>query len=166
MNIMRFSPDEILGVAIEIEVNARTYYSDAAKQTDRAELADTFVRLSKMEDAHARLFTEMREGLSSEGRTAQTHDPGNEMLYYLRQMRGLHGWEGKAGPNKSLTGQESNEDILSTALDAERETVFFYTFLKDYVPRPRGTEVVDQIIREEMGHVATINRYLNEVRSA
>ncbi len=165
MNIMRYSPDEILGIAIEIEKNASSYYRDAAQQTEESDLHATFVRLSEMEDAHRRIFTEMREGLSEAERTVQTHDPGNEMVYYLRSMQGLHGWEGKAGPNKRLSGAESSEEVLSTALEAEQETVFFYSFLKDYVPSPRGTSAVDRIIKEEMGHVATINRYLNQVRS-
>lgn len=166
MNVMSYSAAEILAVAIEIENNASAYYTDASQKTREQELMPVFKRLSAMEKDHAVTFSRMRDGLSETERAVQPYDPGNEMLYYLEGMEGLHGWEGKAGPNARLSGDESAEEILTIALNAEQETVFFYNFLKDYVPHHEGRHTVDRVIAEEMRHVATIKHYLAKARNA
>lgn len=165
MNVVSYSADEILGTAIEIEINASRYYRDGARAVDQeSPMHSTFLELSDMEQNHARTFTALRQELTEDEKRVQSYDPGNEMLYYLRGMAGLHGWEGKAGPHARLTGRESVEEVLTTALNAERETVYFYNFLKVYIPAGRGREKVEMIIGEEMRHVAIINRYLAEMQ--
>lgn len=167
MNSMSYNADEILAVAIEIEHNAARYYTDAAKFTgSNPALSALFSDLSDMEHGHALTFSAMRDDLSESEKKTQPYDPGNEMLYYLRGMAGLHGWEGKAGPNAGVTGSESEERIITVALDAEKDSVFLYEFLSDYIPPSRGRAAVGRIIKEEMRHVAILNHQLESRRAA
>jgi rubrerythrin len=85
------------------------------------------------------------------------------MLFYLRGMAGLHGWEGKAGPNAKLTGTEKPDEVITIAVAAEKDTVFFYGFLKDFVPEAKGRGAIERILREEMKHVALLYHELTLV---
>ncbi len=160
MNIITYNASEVLTVAIEIENNAAEYYREATEAPASRAHCGLFLDLERMENDHARTFTRMRQNLSENEKGVQVYDPGNEMLFYLKGMAGLHGWEGKNGPNASLTGEETLSQILSTAVAAEKDTVFFYGFLRDYIPEAKGRHHVDRIIREEMRHVAILNREL------
>jgi rubrerythrin len=162
MNVMSYNADQILTTAIEIEHNASAYYRDASRVVRDVALSGTLHELSGMEQRHAETFTAMRSELSDEERSVQPFDPGDEMNFYLEGMKGLHGWEGKAGPNARLSGNETVGELLEIALRAEQDTVFFYTFVKEFVPVSRGRAAVEEIITEEMRHIATIKRYLHE----
>jgi rubrerythrin len=161
MNVFAYSADEVVKTAIQIERKAAQFYADAAEKSRRPAIDKLFGSLSKMETDHARIFGEMEAGMSQQERGTQLYDPGNEMLYFLQDMAGIHAWEGKAGPDRKLSGEEAPEEVITIALHAEHEGINFYTFLKDYVPQSSGKERVDTIIREEMRHVAALNRYLS-----
>jgi rubrerythrin len=160
MNVFAYSADEVVKTAIEIEKRASSFYREAAEKAKRHEMGTLFTSLSTMETDHARIFGEMEGEMSEQERGTQLYDPGNEMLYFLRDMSGIHAWEGKGGPDQPLSGEESPQEVISIALRAEHEGISFYTFLKDYVPRSTGKDRVDRIIREEMRHVAALNRYM------
>lgn len=165
MNRMSYSAEEILTMAETIEHNASQYYHQAALFAQDQHAQNTFNYLSEMEHNHARIFESMHKELSPQEKGVQPYDPGNEMLYYLEGMAGLHAWEGKAGPSTKLTGKEPLKHVYHIAINAERDTVSFYTFIKDFVPAHKGKEKVDTIIREEMSHIAILNKELAKVES-
>lgn len=162
MQTLSYNSGEILQTAIQIENNASRYYRRAHELAHlQGEHKDLFLYLSRMEEEHAVTFKEMYESLSQQEREHHVYDPGNEMLYYLEGMAGLSGWEGKAGPNANLTGHESYRDVLTIAINAERDTINFYNYLIDFVPQQKGRSNVERIIKEEMRHVAILNRELD-----
>jgi rubrerythrin len=164
MDVFSYTADEIVQTAIQIENNASQFYKEASGARNRpGHYKELFLQLSVMENDHARMFTELRRNLSPVEKESRPYDPGNEMLFYLRGMAGLHGWEGKAGPNVKLTGEEKADEVITIAVAAEKDTVFFYGFLKDYVPRTKGRDVVDKIMKEEMKHVALLYHELTLV---
>ncbi|MBD3238998.1 MAG: hypothetical protein GF331_00325 [Chitinivibrionales bacterium] len=162
MAVLSYSADEIVKTAVQIEHSAARFYRQAAENAGDG-YGRLFKSLCKMENDHARIFTEMESAMSQQERGTQRYDPGNEMLYYLENMAGVHAWEGKAGPEKLLTGDETPQEVINIALRAEKEGIYFYTFLKDFVPASQGKGKVDQIIHEEMRHVAALNKYLAEL---
>ncbi len=162
MAVLSYSADEIIKTAIQIEHRAAAFYQQAAKNAGNG-YGELFKGLGRMETEHARIFSEMESGMSPQERGTQLYDPGNEMLYYLENMAGIHAWEGKAGPDRILSGDESPREVIAIALRAEREGIYFYAFLKDYVPASQGKDTVDTIIHEEMRHVAALNKYLFEL---
>lgn len=162
MAVLSYSADEIVKTAVQIEHRASQFYRQAAENAGDG-YGELFRGLSTMEADHARIFTEMESGMSQQERGTQLYDPGNEMLYYLENMAGVHAWEGKAGPDRLLSGDEPPHEVINIALRAEKEGIYFYTFLKDFVPASKGKDKVETIIHEEMRHVASLNRYLGEL---
>ena len=62
-----------------------------------------------------------------------------------------------------LTGQETLEEILHTAIQLEQDSILFYLGIRDSVSETAGKKKVDTIITEEMGHISTLRRQLNAV---
>lgn len=79
---------------------------------------------------------------------------------YLRAMADGHVFDIKADPAEKLTGRETPEDILQTAIGMEKDSIVFYAVLKECVPPKAGRGKVEAIIKEEMGHIVTLNKKL------
>ena len=85
--------------------------------------------------------------------------PGPLMLY-LQVIADGHGFEGKKSVTDKLTGKESKREILEIAVEAEKNSVVFYSGLKELVSVNAGRDKVEKIIREELGHLALLRTYL------
>jgi len=64
----------------------------------------------------------------------------------------------KADPSAQLTGKETMEDILKTAIGLEKDSVVFYLGVKEIVPERLSKQRIDDIIKEEMGHIAALSK--------
>ena len=60
----------------------------------------------------------------------------------------------------ALLGTESIQDILKTAIGLEKDSIVFYTSMKEFVPKTAGPEKVDAIIKEEIGHIVELTNQL------
>ena len=155
-----FNADEIFEMAEEIERNGATFYREAAGHAGDTKTRQLLLDMAAMEDGHLRTFEEMRKQLGGQEKAQIVFDPDNESALYLQTMADGHGWEGKISPTEQLTGSEKIEDIVNMAINAEKNSVVFYVGLRDFVPVRAGKEKVEAIIREEMGHIATLNKQL------
>jgi rubrerythrin len=159
-----FNADEIFEMAENIEKDAAMFYRRAAKNAADKKTKQMFLDLANMEDKHLATFQEMRKELSAGEREETVFDPDNEAAMYLQTIANGHGWEGKKSLTESLTGKEKIEDILKIALEAENNSVVFYSGLKELVPPRAGRDKVEAIIKEELGHIAVLNQQLALLR--
>lgn len=155
-----FNADEIFEMAEQIERNGAKFYRQAAKNVTDERMKHFFLDLAAVEDKHLNTFQEMRKQLGPKEKMQMVFDPDNEAAMYLQTMADGHGWEGKKSFTENLTGQEKIEDIFNIAINAENNSVVFYVGLKDCVPASVGKDKVEDIIREELGHIAVFNREL------
>ncbi len=159
-----FNVDEIFEMAEQIERGAAKFYREAAKKASDKAAQKTFVDLSLMEDGHMKTFAEMRKKLTPAEKETVTFDPENQAILYLQAMADSHGTEGKKSRTEMLTGQESMSEILKIAVSAEKDSVVFYTALKDLVDPGTGKDKVEEIIDEEMGHLAILKQLLASIK--
>jgi rubrerythrin len=155
-----FNADEIFEMAENIERDGAKFYRQAAKSAPDKKTKQMLTDLASMEDGHLKTFQEMRKNLSPREKEQMVFDPYNEAAMYLQTMAEGHGWEGRKSLTEQLTGKEKIEDILKIAVNAENNSVAFYTGLKELVPLRAGRDKVEAIIKEELGHIATLNRTL------
>jgi len=155
-----FNADEIFEMAEQIERRAAVFYREAAGKTADAKVQKLFNDLAVMEDGHCQIFQEMRKSLSPEDKDSATFDPNNEAILYLQAMADSHGTEGKKGREVKLTGKESVKEIFEIAITAEKDSVVFYTAIKEMVKLTAGRDKVEAIIVEEMGHLAILKHQL------
>jgi rubrerythrin len=155
-----FNADEIFEMAEEIERNGANFYREAANMTTDEKIKQMLLDMAVMEDGHLHTFEEMRKKLGPEEKAQMVFDPDDESALYLQTMANGRGYEGKVSLMEKLTGKETPEEILNIAVDAEKNSVVFYVGLKDLVPARAGKDRVENIIKEEMGHIATLNQKL------
>lgn len=157
---LTFNADEIFEMAEEIERNGAKFYRAAADKSQDADTKKFLVDMAVMEDGHLEIFQKMRTELSDQDKVYTTFDPHNEAALYLQAMADARGYEGKISPSLELSGQEDLQDILSIAINAERNSVVFYVGLKTLVKSDTGKAQVDKVIGEEMAHIATLQKKL------
>lgn len=155
-----FNADEIFEMAEEIERNGAKFYREAAKNAADKKTKQMLLDMAAMEDGHLNTFQQMRRQLTDQERAETVFDPYNESALYLQTMADGRGYEGKRSLTEKLTGNEKIEDIFKIAINAEKNSVVFYVGLKDLVGAGAGKDKVEAIIREEMGHIATLNKEL------
>jgi len=155
-----FNADEIFEMAEQIERNGAAFYREAADKSADEKMKDMLLSLASMEDTHLEIFKEMRQQLGPREKEQLTYDPDNQAMLYLQVIADGHGFEGKKSPTDKLTGNESKREILEIAVEAEKNSVVFYTGLKELISVNAGRDKVENIIREELGHLALLKTYL------
>ena len=159
-----FNADEVFEMAVRIESNGAAFYRKAAGMQSDAENKKFLEGLAAMEDQHQKTFAEMRKALTEKDKGGKVFDPYDETSQYLASMADTLGGEGSPTAADALTGDETLEDILETALGLEKDSILFYLGLKDLVPHKYGQEKIDEIIREEKRHVAQLAGLLRKVK--
>jgi rubrerythrin len=155
-----FNADEVFEMAEEIERNGERFYRKAAKNASDKQTRQMLLGMADMEAGHLKTFQEMRTQLAAPQKAEMVFDPDNEASLYLQTMAAGHGAEGRISPTQELTGDESMEEILKIALNAEKDSVIFYFGLRSFVPPRAGRDKVEEIVAEEIEHITTLNKML------
>ena len=147
-----FNADEVLEMAAQIERNGGAFYRKAADiSTEGKEL---LLQIAEQEDEHLALFESMRKDLSSRETEATAFDPDNEASLYLKAMADGHVFDLNGDdPAKLLRGNETLDDIIRMAIQAEKDSIAFFVGMKELVPERLGGDKVDALIKEEMRHI-------------
>jgi len=154
-----FNADEIFQMAERIERNGTHFYKKAASGAE-SQTAQLLLQLSAMEEEHEKIFSRMRAELSEKERKATVPDPGNQAAAYLRAWADGNVFDVRSNPAERLTGREKAEDIFRIAIGLEKDSIVFYLGMKDAIPERLGRSKIDEIIKEEMNHIAILSRKL------
>ena len=155
----QFNVDEIFEIAEQIERNGAAYYRRAADFSKLEPSKNILLRLAAMEDEHERTFASLRAQLSLPEWKSYASAPDDEVVLYLRAIAEGHVFD-LENPALKLTGDETLEQILRTAIKLEEDSIIFYLGMKDLVPHELGRHKIDDIIRQERGHIIIISKEL------
>lgn len=158
---MPFNADEVFEMAEQIERNGGQFYRAAAKKFPA--VSKVFLDLAAMEDEHLKTFANMRAELSGTELEEPVFDPDGQAQMYLRVMADGHVFDVKAGPVEQLATKNTPEEVLKMAIGVERDSIAFYVGLKEAVSRKAGKDKVEDIIKEEMGHIVILNEKLKDL---
>ena len=159
-----FNADEIFEMAEEMERNGAMFYREAAEKASDKKIKQLFLDMAVMEDSHLWTFKQMREELSDPQEQQGVFEPDDEAVLYLRAMADAQGTEGKKSRSEKLTGNETTEEVLRIAVTAEKESVVFYSGLKNAMSNPSGKDKVDAIIKEELRHITSLVEHLSALK--
>jgi len=160
-----FNADEVFEMAIRIENNGATFYRKAASLQSDTKNQKFLEGLAKMEDQHRKIFTEMRTILTEKEKVPKVFDPYDEVSQYLAAMADTMGGEGRPSVADALTGEETLEKILQTAVGLEKDSILFYLGIKDLILHKSGQDRIDEIIREERRHVVQLSNLLEKLKT-
>ena len=154
---IEFNADEVFEIAEQIERNGAIFYRSVAEKVADNNKKRLLLDLAEMEDEHEQTFKNLRSELSQDEKTMTTFDPEDEAANYLRALA-----ETRVFYEKKID-TSSFEEILKTAITAEKDSIVFYLGMKDVVPAHLGKQKLDDIIKEEMGHIRLLSKELLEL---
>ena len=154
-----FSPTEVFEIAEQIERNGAKFYRKAADGAAK-EKAPFLLDLADMEVDHEKTFRQMRDQLpTKEG----TYDPDGQAAAYIQALVEGEVFDPDADPSENLTGEETVDEILRTAIALERDSIIFYLGVKDLACEGAESKTIDSIIAEEMSHIKLLSGQLSSL---
>ena len=69
----------------------------------------------------------------------------------------------RPNPADELTGQETRAELLRVAIEKEKDSIVYYTGLKDLISSGRDRQIIEDIIQEEMKHVRILAQSLEQL---
>ena len=157
---IRFNADEIFEIAERIETNGARFYRRAAERFTDASVKKVLMTLADMELQHKMIFEAMHGDLASGEMKPVSFDPEKQTKSYLQAMADGRVFDINVDPDKYLSAGQTPQQILKTALGFEKDSIAFYTGIKDMIPEDMGRDKIDIIIHEEMYHITVLNSEL------
>ena len=153
----KFNADEILQMALQIERNGARFYRRAAEAIEDAPSEKLLRGLSAMEEDHEKTFADLQAALTPEERKDVVFDPDDENPLYLQAMADRRVFDVGADPWDRLEGTVTMEKIIALAISLEKDSIVFYEGVKEMVPERLGGTRVEDIIKEELSHIAALS---------
>jgi rubrerythrin len=154
----KFNAKEIFEMAEQIEKNGYEFYRNTADSVKDPKIKTFLLSLAEMEVAHEKVFINMKEQLTNAEKEDVVYDPYEETATYLQALADTRVFYEKEIDTTSA------EEVLKAAITAEKESIVFYLGMKDLVPEEQGKKRLDDIIREEMGHIQVISAELMKMK--
>lgn len=149
-----FTARDIFEIAKQIERNGAKFYKTAAQSVSDASEKELLLNLSIMEEEHEKTFADLELELSDTESAGTTFDPEDENALYLKALADTRVFF------ENEIDTSSMKEILKAAITAEKDSIVFYLGMKNLVPEKMGTLRIDQIIKEEMGHIRLLSKEL------
>ena len=150
-----FNAVEVFKIAEQIERDAAEFYRLAASKFQIGDINAFFFKLADWDLKHEEVFASMRSRLEETQPTIKVTDPEK-----CRAMAALSEFAITSGTPKELTASVTIRDVMEMALKKEKDSVTFYTGLKDFVADKTAVEQIDEIIAEERRHIELIKSKL------
>ena len=154
----QFNAASIFEIGVQIEKNGKLFYQEVAKGISDERLQSVFLELAQWEDQHVELFQHLLEELPDAMRQDDIFDPDGEMLSFLRAAADSHVFvtttDIAALANELCVSPSKAFDM---ALTFEKDSVVYYTTMKNVVAKHMGQEKIDQLIEEELKHISILN---------
>ena len=148
-----FNADEIFAMGVQIERNGCAFYAAAAGNTDDPDLKSLFVQLAEWEQRHVALFESLRLKLPVTVKESDVFDQDNMVHLYIKAVadntvfvKGL-----SLVPDQLVW--TTPVTILRTALDFEKDSVVFFSSMKEVTVDKSGAAEVEKLIVEELRHI-------------
>jgi len=150
-----FSSSELIEVALGIERSGVAYYSSLAESATDASLRRTYNELADMERKHIRIFQNM---LDSVGTYQPTYGGESEEEYelYLKALVDSTVFTSDKIARQMAQKASSPAEAIQIALGAEKDSILFYSEMRDLVPE-QDRPIIDKIINEEKLHVRQLS---------
>jgi rubrerythrin len=161
-----FSADEIFGIGVEIEKNGSAFYAAAAKKAAGAAIKKLLDELAAWESKHVEIFTTLRANLPPEAKSENLYDPNDEIALCLQAAADSHVFIKNSNMEALAASCKTAADILNMALTFEKDSVVFYSTVREAVAEGSGKAEVERLIHEELMHVGFLTRELQKVKAA
>ena len=159
---IEFNAFEVFEIAQKLERNGARFYRKAAGLFKEPHIRNMFIELANWETKHIEVFVNMKKQLAQQSRELRSFKPDKNMLIDAQAMAGLAVFGIRPEPSDELTSKENLKDVLKKAIQKEKDSIVYYTGLKDFVPASAGKHKIADIIEEEMRHIRILSQSLEQ----
>ena len=152
-----FSGSELLEIAIGIERNGMAFYQVLADKTGNRGVKDIYNHLAGEEKKHLDTFQGMSDSLG-QAKPPETYT--EEYMLYLKSLVDSAVFSNVTEARQKAGKVFNKIEALDTGIQAEKDSILFYTELRNLV-RERDRKVVFNILNEEKNHL----RQLSELKA-
>lgn len=153
---MKYNAYEIIEMAKKMERNAAAFYSKASEKVENQEAKRLLSDLAEMEKVHEVVFEDLKSLFSDAEWSKMNIDSDNEMLHYLESMADNIIFDAKSD-EKEIADMSDIDYVFRFAVGKEKQSVLYYMGIKQLVPDELGRDKIEEIIKEEMKHVAILS---------
>jgi rubrerythrin len=147
--VIYFSGSEIIEVAIQIERNGLSFYRSLAESLDQKDVKDLFTCLAAEEEEHIKSF----QALYDSFKEYKPHTTDEEESYaYIKSLSDRNVFTKKEGIDEIIEKIKGKEDALNMAMGFEKDSIIFFTEIKDLI-KVTDKVAIDELIRQERGHL-------------
>ena len=153
---MYYSGHEIVQIALRVEENGHTFYTEGAKNiTDNDNVKTLFLDLAKKEVKHIQVFKKLDAHFEDEGLTIDMTGADE----YVHHVADTHIFQKKDIGSEMANSITSAKQALEIAYKFETDSVEFY---KQMLTRAhaKSKPLIEMIIAEEQQHAADIKVFL------
>jgi rubrerythrin len=155
---------EVLDIAGQIEQNGARYYQRAAEIFVETDVSKIFSELADWELRHKQIFAGMRKQYSELNPDTKVSESDNG-LPEAKVMAGLAVFGIRSNPYDELGGKETISVVIKRAIENEKDSIVFYSGLKDFACDKSAKSKIDEIITEELRHIRILNKLSERVAS-
>ena len=148
-----FSGRELINIAVGIERNGAVFYDSLADSTRDAAVQGTYKYLADKEKEHIGIFRNM---LGSVGDYQPPETLTEEYDSYLKALTDSLVFTDDQVAREIARKVNSDIEAIQIALGAEKDSILFYSEIRDLVRMP-DRDVVNRIIEEEKSHVRQLS---------
>jgi rubrerythrin len=148
-----FNADEIFAMGVQIEKNGVAFYSAAAGNTDDPDLKQLFQQLAEWEQTHIAIFEDLRLRLPATVKATDVYDPDNMVHLYLKAVADNNVFVRGLTLDPGTLVWTSPVKVLTTALDFEKDSVVFFSSMKEVTMGRTGSAEVEKLVLEELKHI-------------
>jgi rubrerythrin len=150
-----FDVKEVLDFAVYIEQNGYEFYTEASKKFSDPKIVELFKYLAGEETKHEQLFKEMAK--KAEAIEAEESYKG-EFSAYMKEFCASHSLANRNTIKQRLGKLKTLDDVIDMALSFEKDSVVFFSELKDIAAFDRE-KVIEKVIKEELDHMRKILKF-------
>jgi rubrerythrin len=141
--------NDLVETAIQIEKNGAAFYDEMAQSAKEESVREKASFFAGEERKHLKIFQEM---LASVGEPQPVETYPGEYMLYVRTLADQHIFTKEKDAQEQARKAASDIEAIDFALGIERDSILFYSEIKNFIRK--GThEAVDRIIEEERKHL-------------
>ncbi|HHT63951.1 MAG TPA: ferritin family protein [Clostridia bacterium] len=144
-----FNGLDVITFAVEIEKNGKRFYEKVSDIFEDTEVKKFFLNLANEEEKHISDFEKLLKDAS--GNDPQETYKG-EYIDYVKSLVDNHVFNTKADIDALVKNIHNKTDALDLALKFEKDSILFFTELKELVA-PHNLGIIDNLISQERNHI-------------
>ncbi len=155
---MKFSKNEIIEMAVQIEKSGYAFYNEALKKKELSDTGKNLLTILRNEEVrHEKYFLSLRDEMDN----MQLDESGDWGLIsdYIKTITDSRLFNDVESAVKLASEAVSELEIFDYAVKFEKDTILYFHTIKDKVLNVDTTEVLKKIIDEEISHVLKLTEY-------